>query len=185
MIDSQDGAEGGPQAGGELCPSVGCDDRGNTEPLNPAGEEGRCAVGGGDATERNCLWPACGPVDDGEKIGETRGLRKWPYQIDMDVFETAVRDGDGGWGEMDVAGYFRLLAVDTLLCIPPDILADPGPAKLAGDQPDCCFHSWMSDPVEGGGGRLAERRRYQGPKNAGGDVAEYIHSCNCPGCDEK
>ena len=77
------------------------------------------------------------------------------------------------------------MAAETLLCIPPDILADPGPAELAGDQPDCCFNPWMSDPVEGGGGRLAERRRYQGPKNAGGDVAEQFHSCNCPCCDEK
>jgi hypothetical protein len=71
--------------------------------LNPAREESCCAVGGGDTAERNGLWPAGGSVDDCEKIGEARRLRKGPYQIDMDVFETAVGDGDGSWIKVDVA----------------------------------------------------------------------------------
>jgi hypothetical protein len=69
--DSQDVAEGGPQAGGELRTSVGRDDRGNAKPLYPAREKCCCAVGGGDAAERDGFWPAGSPVDYREKIGES------------------------------------------------------------------------------------------------------------------
>ncbi len=86
MEDGQDVAEGGPQAGGELRPSVGRDDRGDTEPLNPAREEGRCAVGSGDAAELDGFWPAGGAIDYREKIGEARRLWKGSYNVDMDVY---------------------------------------------------------------------------------------------------
>ncbi len=97
MRDSQDVAEFGPQAGSELRPSVGRDDRGNAEPLYPAREQCSCAVGGGDAAERYCFRPACGSVDYREKIGKTRGLWKGSYQVDVDVFKTAAWHGDGLW----------------------------------------------------------------------------------------
>jgi hypothetical protein len=71
--------------------------------LNPAREEGSCAVGGGDTAERDGFWPAGGSVDDREKIGEARRLWKGSYQVDMDVLEAAVGNGDGCWRKMNVA----------------------------------------------------------------------------------
>jgi hypothetical protein len=72
--------------------------------LNPAREEGGCAVGGRDTTERNGFWLACGPIHYREEVGETRRLRKGAHQIHMHVFKTAVRNGDDCRGEMYVAG---------------------------------------------------------------------------------
>ncbi len=101
--DGQDGAEGGPQAGGELCPSVASNDRGNTEPLNPAREEGSRAVGGGDTAERDSFRPAGGPVNYREEVGEPRRLWKGSHQVNMNVLETVVGNGDGCWRKMYVA----------------------------------------------------------------------------------
>ncbi len=103
MGDSQDVAEGGPQAGGELRTSVGRDDRGDAKPLYSAREKCSSAVGGGDAAERDGFWPAGGPVDYREKIGETRRLWKGSYQVDVDVLETAARHGDGLWCQVHVS----------------------------------------------------------------------------------
>jgi hypothetical protein len=75
-------------------------DRGDTEPLNPAGDEGGCAAGGGDATERYSFRPACGPVNYCEEVGKPRRLRKGTHQVDMHMFKTALRNGDGCWREM-------------------------------------------------------------------------------------
>jgi hypothetical protein len=71
--------------------------------LYPAGEECSCAVGGSDAAERDGFWSAGGPVDYREKIGETRGLWKGSYQVDVDVFKTAAWYGDGLWCQVYVS----------------------------------------------------------------------------------
>jgi hypothetical protein len=71
--------------------------------LNPAGEEGGCAVGGGDAAERYSFRPACGPVNYREEVGETRRLWEGTHQIDMHVLKTTLRNGDGCWREMYVS----------------------------------------------------------------------------------
>ncbi len=68
--------------------------------MNPAGEEGGCAVGGGDATERYSLRPARGPVNYSEEVGKTRRLREGTHQIDMHVLKAALRNGDDFWSEM-------------------------------------------------------------------------------------
>ncbi len=88
-----------------MCPSVGRDDRGNTEPLNPTREEGRCTVGGGDAAERDGFWPACGAVDYREKIREARRLWKGSYNVDMNMLKPAAGYGDGCGSQVYVARH--------------------------------------------------------------------------------
>jgi hypothetical protein len=51
----------------------------------------------------------------------------------MDVFKTAVRDGDDRWGEVYVPRYLRFLATQTPLCIPPNVFPDAWPAEFAGN----------------------------------------------------
>jgi hypothetical protein len=66
----------------------------------------------------------------------------------MDVFKTAVRDGDGGRGKMYVAEYLRPLAAQTVLSKPPYKLPHTCPAKFATDKFDGCLHPWVSDAVQ-------------------------------------
>jgi hypothetical protein len=59
-----------------------------------------------------------------------------------------------------------------MLSIPSHVFSDPRPAKLAGNQSNSGFHAWVGDPVDGGGGRLAELWRYQGSEYSCRDITE-------------
>jgi hypothetical protein len=71
VCDGEKRTKAGPQRRSELRAPVACYGVRHSESLNPSLEEGRCAVGGGGGSERNCLWPASCSVNHREQIHKT------------------------------------------------------------------------------------------------------------------
>jgi hypothetical protein len=94
----------------------------------------------------------------------------------MYMFEPAVGNGDGGWGEVYMPSNFCTLTVQTVLSIHPYVSPHSSPAKLAADQLDGCLYTWVGDVVQCGDGGVPEGGLNQGPEGTCGDVAEQFNS---------
>ena len=92
------------------------------------------------------------------------------------MFEPAVGNGDGGWGEVYMPRNFCTLTAQTVLSIHPDVPSHTSPAKLAADQLYRCFHAWVCYVVQRGDGGVPEGGRNQGSEGTCGDVAEQFNS---------
>jgi hypothetical protein len=101
------------------------------------------------------------------------------------MFEPAVGNGDDGWGEVYMPSNFCTLTVQTVLSIYPYVSSHCSPAKLAADQSDGCFYTWVGDVVQCGDGGVPEGGRNQGPEGTCGDVAEQFNSLYQLGGDEE
>jgi hypothetical protein len=101
------------------------------------------------------------------------------------MFEPAVGNGDGGWGEVYMPRNFCTLTVQTVLSIHPDVPSHTSPAKLAADQLYRCFHAWVCYVVQRGDGGVPEGGRNQGSEGTCGDVAEQFNSLYQLGGDEE
>jgi hypothetical protein len=87
VSDIEQIAQGCPQGGCELGPSVGGDGGRHSEPGDPAGEEGPGAVCGDDGGKRYCLWPPRCFVDDGEQVSVAVRGQQRADQVNVDVGE--------------------------------------------------------------------------------------------------
>ncbi len=73
MLDVEQAAQGRPQGGRELGPSVWYDGGRDSKSGDATGEKGPGAVGGGDGLERNGLRPPWCSVDYGEQVRVAAG----------------------------------------------------------------------------------------------------------------
>ena len=65
---------------------------------------------GGSVIERHGFHPAGGVVDDGENVSPALGGEKRANKVNMNVGETAIRNGNGGGPKMDMEVNFGVLA---------------------------------------------------------------------------
>ena len=92
-------------------------------------------------------------------------------QVNMDVDETAVREGNGGGPEMVMAVNLGALAGEAFTGPSGNILGEGLPNKTGGDEAAGGTAARMRDIVEQGEHGAAEGGGDQGTESASGDVA--------------
>ena len=128
----------------------------HSEAGDPGGEEG-CGTGcGGGFVERDSFHPASRAVNDRENVCVSLGGWKGANEVDVDVGETAVRDGNGGGSEMDMAVNLGALAGEAFTGPSGDILGEGLPNKTGGDEAAGGTAARMRDIVEQGEHGAAE-----------------------------
>ena len=171
VSDVKEGGERGPEAGGKLRSTIRGDVGRHSEAGDPGGEEGCGAGGGGGFVERDGFHPASRAVNDRENVCVSLGGGKGANQVDVDVGETAVRDGNGGGSEMDMAVNLGALAGEAFTGPSGDVLGEGLPNKTGGDEAAGGTAARMRDIVEQGEHGAAEGDGDQGTESASGDVA--------------
>ncbi len=101
--DVQEGAESRPHCAGKLWTTITRYGGRYAKTLNPASQQGLCAVCGGNRSQRNDFGPAGCAVDHGEHIGHARRVWQRAYQVYMQVCKPAVRDWNVLWLQMHVS----------------------------------------------------------------------------------
>ena len=109
--------------------------------------------------------------------------RQGANQVDVDVGKTAVRDGNGGGSEMDMAVNLGALAGEAFTGPSGDVLGEGLPNKTGGDEAAGGTAARMRDIVEQGEHGAAEGGGDQGTESASGDVAmkqkQQVLNRNC------
>ncbi len=95
--DVQEGAESRPHCAGKLRTTITGYGGGYAITLNPAYQQGLCAVCSGNRRQWDDFRPASCAVDRGEHVGHSRRLWQWTYQVYVQVRKSAVRDWDVFW----------------------------------------------------------------------------------------
>ena len=171
VSDVKEGGERGPEAGGKLRSTIRGDVGRHSEAGDPGGEEGCGAGSCGGFVERDGFHPASRAVNDRENVCVSLGGGKGANQVDVDVGETAVRDGNGGGSEMDMAVNLGALAGEAFTGPSGDVLGEGLPNKTGGDEAAGGTAARMRDIVEQGEHGAAEGGGDQGTESASGDVA--------------
>ena len=171
VSDVKEGGERGPEAGGKLRSTIRGDVGRHSEAGDPGGEE-CCSEGGvGGFVERDRFHPARRAVDDRENVCVSLGGGKGANQVDVDVGKTAVRDGNGGGLEMDMAVNLGTLAGEEFTGPSGNVLGEGLPDKMGGDQAAGGTAARMRDIVEQGEHGAAEGGGNEGEESASGGVA--------------
>ena len=94
-LDAQQGGHGPPDLGSELGSSVRRQVFGDSKPCHPVLVKCLRDRDSLHVFNGNDLWPTGKSIHHGQQVLEALGLRKWSYQVNMDVVKPV-----GGWLEV-------------------------------------------------------------------------------------
>ena len=181
MGDVKEGGKGGPEAGGKLRATVGDDVGWHTKAGDPGGEEGSGTGSGSGVVERFSFHPASRAVNDRENVSVSLGGGKGANQVNVDVGETAGRNGNGGGPEMDTAVNFEALAGEAFTGIGRDVLGKVLPDKTGRDKAAGGMAAREGDVVEQDEHGAAEGSGNEGTESTSKDVTmkQQVLNRNC------
>ena len=137
MIDAEERLELSPETAGKLPASVRDYGGRGSKACHPMAQQGQSAVLGSDGRQRDGFQPPRIPVNDGEEVTETLGLREGAHEVQMEGTEASIRHVQWRQRRSGVASDLGPLARDAGAAKILDAGGHGGPHITAADAPEC------------------------------------------------